>query len=331
MTGPETIAIAAGEADQRLDRWFKRRFPGLVHGRLERLLRTGQIRVDGRRAKAGLRLRAGQAVRVPPGLEADPSEGRETAMPRLVRKAVGEADARFIRSLVIYKDNDIIALDKPAGLAVQGGSGTARHIDGLLDALRFEAAERPRLVHRLDRDTSGVLVVARNARAAAHLADSFRQKSARKLYWALVAGQPRPRQGRIDLALAKEAGPKGERVAGQAEAGKRALTLYVTQDAAGDRAAWLVLRPLTGRTHQLRVHCAEALGTPIVGDGKYGTAASWLSGGAIAAQLHLHARTLVVPHPAGGELRVSAPLPPHMRASWEFLGFDPEAEVDPFS
>jgi 23S rRNA pseudouridine955/2504/2580 synthase len=199
----------------------------------------------------------------------------------------------------------------------------------MLDALRFGAEERPRLVHRLDRDTSGVMLLARNVRAAAQLSEAFRGKSARKIYWALVVGVPRPAQGKIDLALAKEGGPAGERVAADYE-GKRAITLYSVVDRLGDKAAWLALLPLTGRTHQLRVHCAEAIGTPIVGDHKYGGDRADLPGQEIGRQMHLHARRLVLPHPAGGTLAVTAPLPQHMRATWKFFGFDPEAKDDPF-
>jgi 23S rRNA pseudouridine955/2504/2580 synthase len=319
---PEALTIKDDEADLRLDRWFRRHFPDLQHGRLEKLLRTGQIRVDGKRAKANVRLVPGQTIRIPPGIDQGPSERAE-------RPPVRETDARFVQSLVLHRDPDVIAINKPPGLAVQGGTGTTRHLDGMLDALRFEAAERPRLVHRLDRDTSGVMLLARSVRAAAQLSEAFRHKSARKIYWALVAGVPRLARGRIDLALAKEGGPAGERVAADDD-GKRAITLYAIMDKVGDKAAWLALLPLTGRTHQLRVHCAEALGTPIVGDHKYGGDRADLPGQEIGRQMHLHARTLVLPHPSGGTLAVTAPLPEHMRATWQFFGFDPDSRDDPF-
>jgi 23S rRNA pseudouridine955/2504/2580 synthase len=319
--GVQKITIGAEDADQRVDRWLKRRFPGLTHGRLEKLLRTGQIRVDGRRAKAALRLLAGQVVRLPPGIDAAPSASG--------RAPVSESDARFVRGLIVHKDDDVLALNKPPGLAVQGGSGTTRHLDAMLDALRFEAAERPRLVHRLDRDTSGVLLLARNRRAAHKLAEAFRARTTRKLYWALVAGVPKPARGTIDMALAKRSSPRGERVAMDDDDGRRAITLYATVEALGKRAAWLVLWPLTGRTHQLRVHCAEALGTPIVGDRKYGATAARL-GGDVADGLHLHARRIDIPHPAGGMLTISAVLPAAMARSWALLGLDAEAEIDPF-
>jgi 23S rRNA pseudouridine955/2504/2580 synthase len=326
MTGVQTLKVTDDEAELRLDRWFKRRFPELGHGRLEKLLRTGQVRVDGKRAKANLRLEPGQEIRVPPGADAPRPEGHaKPQKPRLTA-----ADADFVQSLVIHKDADVLALNKPAGLAVQGGTGTFRHLDGMLDALRFEATERPRLVHRLDRDTSGVILLARSSRAAKILSEAFRGKTARKLYWALVAGMPKPMQGKIDLPLAKEPGPLGERMARDDEKGQRAVTLYSTVDNAADRAAWLVMWPLTGRTHQLRVHAVSALGMPIVGDGKYGGQEAFLTG-SVSRKLHLHARSIELPHPSGkGTLQVTAELPDHMRETWELFGFDPKAKVDPF-
>jgi 23S rRNA pseudouridine955/2504/2580 synthase len=319
MSAVERIVVEARDADQRLDRWLRRRVPGLTQGRIEKLLRTGQIRLDGKRADAKARVFAGHEIRLPPNLDAP--------APPPARAAVPERDAAFLRGLVIHEDDDVIALDKPAGLAVQGGTGTTRHLDAMLDALAKDG-ERPRLVHRLDRDTSGVLVLGRSARAAAKLAEAFRGRDTRKVYWALVAGVPRPTSGRIDMALAKVGGAAGERVAAAAEEGQRAITRYATVDHAGDRAAWLALMPVTGRTHQLRVHCAEALGTPIVGDAKYGGARAILPAEGVARRLHLHARALSIPHPAGGRLELRAKLPPHMRASWKFLGFDAGSDAD---
>src|SRR5579862_9207337 len=248
MSGVQTLTVAPEDAEIRLDRWFKRHFPDLGHGRLEKLLRTGQIRLDGKRADASDRVAAGQRVRVPP-LPASPAPAAAKP-PR--SPAPRAEDERFMQRLVLHRDDDVIIIDKPAGLAVQGGTGTTRHLDGLLDALRFGAAERPRLVHRLDKDTSGVLVLARNARAAAKLAQAFREKSTRKIYWAAVVGLPKKRQGRIDRKLAKLPGRLGERVAPDEE-GRRAVTFYRVVEHAGRRASWLALMPQTGRTHQLRV------------------------------------------------------------------------------
>ena len=324
-SGVVTRAVTDEEAGLRLDRWFRRHYPALSHGRLEKLLRTGQVRVDGHRAKAGQRLVAGQGVRVPPlDAERTPRRPSRAAVP------LSEPEAEALRAAVLYRDDDVIALDKPPGLAVQGGSGTHRHLDGMLDALRFGAAERPRLVHRLDKDTSGVLLLGRSAAAAARLAAAFRAKETRKLYWALVVGAPRPADGRVDLALAKGSGRGGEQMVHDAEAGKRAVTLYRTLETAGREVSWLALMPLSGRTHQLRVHMA-ALGTPILGDGKYGRGTALLQARGLSRKLHLHARAIALPVEGKRWLRVEAPLPPHMAASWRFFGFDAERSDDPFA
>ena len=323
MSQAATVTVTEGDATLRLDRWFKRHYPALAHGRLEKLLRTGQIRVDGKKARAADRIVPGQTIRVPPLDEAVPTA--------LLPRAVRPQDAARLRDQVLHRDDAVIILNKPAGLAVQGGTATERHIDEMLDALRFDQVERPRLVHRLDKDTSGILVIARNAAAAAFLARAFRDKTTRKTYWAIVAGRPQLRQGKIDLALAKGALRGRERVQAD-EDGKDAVTYYTIVDSAGDRASWLALLPLTGRTHQLRAHCA-AIGTPILGDGKYGGAAAHALGAAAAHRLHLHARALEIPHPDGFTLKLTAPLPPHMRRMWEFLGFaadiaEPFADLD---
>lgn len=326
MSGVQQIEIKQQDADQRLDRWFKRHFPALGHGRLEKLLRTGQIRLDGKRAKAGDRVGAGQVVRVPP-LGETPDRG-EQRQPRRLR-AADDRWAMTLQKSVLYKDDDVLVIDKPAGLAVQGGSGLSTSVDDLLDALQFDAEERPRLVHRLDRDTSGVLALARNAKAARHLTEAFRHKDARKIYWAVVVGVPEVRGGRIDAPLQKAGGKGAERVHVDEE-GRRAVTEFAVIEKAGKKAAWLALMPVTGRTHQLRAHCV-ALGTPILGDGKYAGAAAFLSKENLPRQLHLHARRLRLPHPAGrGWIDVTAPLPEHMRRTWTFFGFAPKPDRDPF-
>ena len=327
MSTVETIVVRAADGNLRLDRWFRRHYPALTHGRLEKLLRTGQVRVDGKRARAGDAVAPGQAIRVPP-LHQPPSPAASgPAAPRGRPK-----DEALLRDAVIYRDDWAIVVNKPAGLAVQGGTNTERHVDALLDGLCFEANERPRLVHRLDKDTSGVLLLARNAAAAAFFARAFREKTTRKIYWAIVVGRPTLPQGRIDFGLAKGGGAGRERVHADAKEGKSAVTYYRIIDQAGTRASWLALLPITGRTHQLRAHCA-ALGTPILGDGNYGGSAAQLPGGAAVHRLHLHARSLELPHPTGGRLKVTAPLPPHMQRMWEFFGFagdakDPFAELD---
>jgi 23S rRNA pseudouridine955/2504/2580 synthase len=323
---PDTVTVTDQDADIRLDRWFRRHYPGLGHGHLEKLLRTGQVRVDGRKAKSGDRVSPGMAIRVPPleSISPAPSPFPEKSRAR-------PQDEALLRDLIIHRDDDAIVLNKPAGLAVQGGSNTTRHVDGMLDGLRFDHAERPRLVHRLDKDTSGVLLIARSAAAAAFFTRAFRDKTTRKTYWAVVAGLPKLRQGRIDLSLIK-GGIKGRERVHADDDGRDAVTYYTVVDSAGDRASWLALLPLTGRTHQLRAHCA-AIGTPILGDGKYGGAAAHALGSTAAHRLHLHARALEIPHPAGFTLKVAAPLPPHMKRMWEFLGFagdtpDPFRELD---
>ena len=328
MSGVEIVEIGPDEGELRLDRWFKRHYPGLGHGRLEKLLRTGQVRIDGKRATAGERLEPGQMVRVPPlGDISSPAPAPASRPPR-------QSDIDALLACILYRDDDVIAINKPAGLAVQGGTGTERHIDAMLDALRFGSPERPRLVHRLDKDTSGVLLLARSARSASLLAEAFREKTTVKTYWAAVVGAPKPRRGKIDMALAKApgkdkfSGKEGERVSGD-EDGKHAVTYYTTVDNAGTKAAFVALRPVTGRTHQLRVHCGEALDTPILGDGKYGGAKSEIPGLPAPRQLHLHARSIEMPHPSGsGVLAVTAPLPPHMKATWAFFGFsEPKGDL----
>src|SRR5215831_10502404 len=322
MPDTDTVTVAGEDGSVRLDRWFKRHYPSLGHGHLEKLLRTGRIRVDGKRARSSDRLVPGQAILLPP-LDPIPAPA-----PQRVRQA-SPGDEAMLRDAVLHRDDSVIVLNKPPGLAVQGGSGTERHLDGLLDALRFGSYERPRLVHRLDKETSGVLVLARTVAAAAFLTRAFREKTTRKIYWAIVVGLPASAQGRIDLPLAKLPGREGERVRADAEAGKRAITYYHVAESVGSQASWLALFPVTGRTHQLRAHCA-AIGTPILGDAKYGIAAVHLTGVPDAKRLHLHARSLAIPHPLGGTLRVSAPLPRHMRRSWEFFGFPDDIE-DPFA
>jgi 23S rRNA pseudouridine955/2504/2580 synthase len=322
MSGVELRAVAADEAEIRLDRWFRRHFPELGHGRLQKLLRSGQIRVDGRRAAANARLLAGQSIRIPPLGEPDGKPAPARAEP-----AVSPKDADWLRSLILHEDTALLVLNKPAGLAVQGGTRTTRHLDGMLGALAA-GGERPRLVHRLDRDTSGLLVVARTAAAAAALTAAFRRHRVDKLYWALVVGRPPAADGLIDRPLAKQPGARqaggwGERV-GDAADGQPARTRYRTVGRAGKVASWLALQPLTGRTHQLRVHCA-LLGTPILGDRKYGGPAACPPGA--PAGLMLHAREIRLPHPDGGSLALTAPLDPVVRAGFAWLGFEPDSEL----
>ena len=317
MGGVKTLKVRDDEAGMRVDRWFRQRFPSIGHSRVQKWLRTGQVRIDGGRVKASARLQAGQQVRVPP-LGSLPTE------PVRHKPKISKADDRNLKARVLHRDDDVLVIDKPAGLAVQGGSGLGKHLDAMLDALRFGARECPRLAHRLDKDTSGVLVLARNGAAARKLTAAFRSKQARKLYWAVVVGVPRSPEGIINLALAKRHGRGGEKVSAGVAGGKKALTRYRVIDRAGGKAAWVAFEPETGRTHQLRVH-AVAMETPILGDGKYGGREAFIAGEDISRRLHLHAKNLRIPHPAGGILEVSAPLPDHMRATFRTFGFDNRA------
>ena len=319
MREVRTLVVGTGEDGTRLDRWFKRRWPHLSQGQIQKLARSGQIRVDGGRAKADTRLAAGAQVRVPPLPDAqDAAQVREGVSPR---------EVAFAKSLVLYEDDEVLALNKPAGLAVQGGTKTSRHIDRLLGAWG-EGIERPKLVHRLDRDTSGVLLLGKTPVAAAKLAGAFARRRAQKTYWAIVSGQPRPGEGVIELHLAKQGVGEREIVMPADPKDPRAdpaETQYVTISRTAGRATWLALRPYTGRTHQLRAHM-KAIGHPILGDFKYGDEASAALGGDL--KLQLHARRVSLPHPGGGMLVVEAPLSPEMKAGFERFGFD-EHEADP--
>jgi 23S rRNA pseudouridine955/2504/2580 synthase len=318
VAGVVTVEVAADEAELRLDRWFRHHFPGLSHGRLQKLLRTGQVRVDGHRAQANARLSPGQTVRIPPL----PAEQPSPAPPRVAPAKVDPADAEWLRSRILFEDHALIVLDKPAGLAVQGGTRTRRHVDGMLQAWAA-GGERPRLVHRLDRDTSGLLVVAKTPAAAAKLTEAFRRHRVDKLYWALVVGRPPEAQGWIDQPLTKQPGRGGERVAASA-AGVPARTAYRVVARASKVASWLALKPLTGRTHQLRAHSA-LLGVPIIGDGKYGAARAHPEGA--PKGLMLHAREIRLPHPDGGVMEFTAPLSDPVLAGFRWLGFEPDPSL----
>jgi len=330
MSSVKTEMVAPDEGGVRVDRWFKRRYPGLGHGALEKLLRTGQVRVDGGRVKASDRLAVGATVRIPPM--------PETAATNPVRETHAELkqDERIAaEDLVIHMDSEIIVLNKPPGLPSQGGPGISRSVDHLLGGLTFGKKQRPRLVHRLDKDTSGVLVVARTVPAAAALSEAFRERDTKKVYWALTVGVPKPHQGIVKAALAKVAHGPGRsdermvvREAGEDEDAKRAVTRYRVVDHAAQKAAWLAMMPVTGRTHQLRVHAAS-LGTPIAGDFKYGGEGARLSG-ALSQKMHLHARYLRIRRPSGGYLEISAKLPPHMQKSWSVFGWDADDATDFF-
>jgi 23S rRNA pseudouridine955/2504/2580 synthase len=315
----QIVSVEPDEAGMRLDRFLSARFPALALTHIQRIVRKGEVRVSGHRAKPSDRLEAGWGIRVPPlRLEAKPAvAGPPSEL---------EEDAAFLRSLVLFEDEDMMVLNKPFGLAVQGGPGLRRHVDGLLESLRDRQGQKPRLVHRLDKDTAGCLVIAKTRFAAAALAKSFRSRSTRKIYWAVVAGVPRVKQGRVSTYLAREEGDETETRMAVAhhgdEGASHALTYYAVVDQAGRKLTWLSLKPVTGRTHQLRAHAAH-IGHPIVGDPKYFDIENWELPGGIQNRLHLLARRIVVPHPRTGRpVDVTAPLPPHMQQSFNLLGFD---------
>jgi len=326
------VTITEKDDGLRLDRWFKENYPHISFGQLQKLLRTGQVRIDGKRVKTNARIEEGQVVRVPP-------IGQEVAAsPKRKPKRVNTGDWDYIRSLIIHEDDALMVLNKPSGLAVQGGTKTTHHVDGMLGALG-QGDDRPKLVHRLDRDTSGCLLVAKTRQAASKLGAVFRTRSARKIYWALTYGVPRPHQGEISCFIAKGDGPTpgnvGEivRVVKPGTPGaQHSHSYYSVIEQAGQKLAWVSLKPVTGRTHQLRVHMAE-LGTPIIGDPKYFNLPDFEPLEGLTDRLHLHARRLAIPHPNGGTLDITAPLPAHMQKSWSTLDFDAqrydeEQEVD---
>jgi 23S rRNA pseudouridine955/2504/2580 synthase len=343
MSAVQTLTVSEDEGDQRLDRWLRRRFPHVGQGQIEKLCRKGSIRVDGGRVKASTRLAAGQSVRLPPLPDS------AQPVPRPASK-VSEADVSMIRSAVIWRDDHFIALNKPAGLPTQGGSKQTKHVDGLSEALRFNAEDKPRLVHRLDKDTSGVLILARSADAARRMTETLRDRATRKIYWAAVAGVPNPRMGTIRFGLVKApghgSGGEGEKMhcihpskIDETPDAKRAVTDYAVLSGLGGRVSWVALVPVTGRTHQLRAHMAE-IGHPIIGDGKYGGSGQenlgegWGAqlGGEVSRKMHLHARSLRFRHPfSGAIITVTAPLPEHMRRTWEMFDWrEVDVPADPF-
>lgn len=318
-TKVQTVTVSADEAGMRVDRFLEARFPGLSFSHIQRVVRKGELRVDGGRVETKDRLEAGQKVRIPPLSLTPPTD----------KPRASDADnetRQFLKGITLYEDDDVLVFDKPMGLAVQGGSGMRRHMDGLLTALTDAKGQKPRLVHRLDKDTSGCLVVAKTRFAAAALAKSFRSRDTRKTYWALVAGVPRVKQGRVSTYLARDEDEEAEgrmKVAKHGDEGaSHAVTYYAVVETAAQKLAWLSLKPVTGRTHQLRAHTAH-IGNPIIGDAKYFKVENWKLPGGIQNRLHLMARRIVIPHPRGGKaIDVTAPLPAHMQQSWNLLGFE---------
>ncbi len=319
----ETMLVGRDEDQLRLDRWFKQHFPELTYGHLQKLLRSGQIRVDSKRARSHTRLATGQRIRVPKSVR-EPHKTKPSVIPP---PGASKADRRFVEDLILFEDDAVLVLNKPFGIAVQGGTGTRRHLDGLLAGMIDRFGARPRLVHRLDRDTTGVLLIAKSRDAAAKLGRTFQTRSAAKTYWALVVGVPRPAQGKIEAALVKASGPDGDKVRkaqpGEQDKAMHATTHYSVIEAVARKAAWVSLKPVTGRQHQLRAHM-DLIGHPIAGDHKY-QAQLALAEDAIAPKLHLHARRLVIPHPHDSrKIDVTAPLPQHMLETWKALGLNPK-------
>jgi len=320
-TAVQNVTVTADENGMRVDRFFEARFPSLSFSHIQRVIRKGEVRVNGKRTQPKNRLEAGQTVRIPPLRLDAPKIG---AMARPMGNEADQKTADFLKSITLYEDADVLVINKPMGLAVQGGSGTTRHLDGLLEVLRDAHGQRPRLVHRLDKDTAGCLLVAKTRFAAAALAKTFRSRSARKIYWALVAGVPKPQQGRISTFLAKEEREDESfmRIAQHGEEGaSHAITYYAVVETSGRALSWISLKPVTGRTHQLRAHMSH-IGHPIVGDPKYFSRENWELPGGMQDKLHLQAHRIAVPHPRGGTIDVTAPLPQHMQQSWNLLGLD---------
>lgn len=311
--------VSADDDDIRLDRWFKRHYPQVTHVNLVKLLRKGDVRVDGKKIEASFRVNKGQEIRLPPFI--DKIEKR----PEKEHGDIPPEELRDLQKSVLYEDDFVIAINKRPGLAVQGGTSTHLHVDGMLDALQGKYNERPKLVHRLDKDTSGVLLLARSARAANRLMKEFQGRETKKVYWAVVKGVPSPREGKISFPIAKMPGAGGEKMAVNPE-GDKALTIYSTLDTAGLDIALLELQPVTGRTHQLRVHCA-AMQTPILGDGKYGGKEALVQGAGVSRKLHLHARAITFLHPKKGPMTIKAPLPKHMEETLKFFNFDASGSV----
>ncbi len=322
MTSPtesRNFIVADDDDGIRLDRWFKRHLADVSFNQVSRWARTGQIRIDGKRAAPGDRIESGQSIRVPPAEAKDEEELR----PRRAAIILTDEESELIQSMRIDHGRDWFLLNKPPGLATQGGTKTSQHLDRLLGGLAGPDEQRPKLVHRLDKDTSGVLLVARSARAAAHFSKSFSGRTARKVYWAIITGVPSLDQGLVDAPLAKQPGSGGEKMHVDEKDGQTAKTRYRMIDRVGNRAAWVELQPLTGRTHQLRAHMA-AIGHPIVGDAKYGGAEAFLTGG-VSRKMHLHARRLRIDGPDGVMIDGTAELPVHFAETLKMLGFDPLA------
>lgn len=317
-TKVQTVVVTADENNMRVDRFLEARFPGLSFSHIQRIVRKGELRVNGKRADSKDRIEEGQSIRIPP-LKLDAPKAAPGGLSEAATKTL-----HALKDMILFEDADVMVLNKPAGLAVQGGSGITRNVDDMLEVMRDAKGQKPRLVHRLDKETAGCLLIAKTRFAATALTGSFRHRSARKIYWALVAGVPKPKQGRISTYLAKEESEDDTimRIAAHGDEGaSHAVTYYAVVETSAQKLAWVSLKPVTGRTHQLRAHMAH-IDHAIVGDPKYFNKENWELPGGLQKRLHLLARRIVIPHPRGGFIDATAPLPPHMLQSWNLLGLE---------
>ncbi len=313
MSGVAHITVSADDDGQRLDRFLKKHVPDLPYGLAQKLMRKGQVRVDGKRAKTDTRLQEGQEIRIPP-FHIDIKERKE--------KPLSQEEIALAKSLVVYEDDQTLVLNKPSGMATQGGTGQTQHVDRLLAAFVNGEGVKPRLVHRLDKDTSGVLLLARSAGAARKLGEAFKTRQIKKTYLAVVSPVPERDRGEIRAALRKAGGAGKERMIVDEDEGKKARTLFRVLERVGKRVALVAFWPLTGRTHQIRVH-AELAGWPILGDGKYGYDKEPFEAFDLSNRLHLHAYRIMFPHPSNRRMiEVVAPVPEDLRRTWESFNFN---------
>jgi len=322
MKDVQHIKIMPDDDGQRLDRWLKKNVEEMSFVMVQKLIRTGQIRLDGKRVKPDTRLVAGQELRLPP-MDERPE--------KIDGYRLRDEDAEMIIKSVLYDDGDVLAINKPAGIATQGGMNIERHIDGMLEALITKDGIKPRLVHRLDKETSGVLLLARSADIARKLGRMFQSREMKKIYWAITSPAPLDMEGEIKAPLIKGTeGPNKDKMLVDEKEGQKAFTNFEVMEVAGRKAAFVAFMPKTGRTHQIRVHAAYA-GFPLLGDSKYGEKAA-IEGPGITQRLHLHARSLEFLHPVTRKkLKLTAPLPSDLAKSWDALGFQKKPDHEPFS
>lgn len=321
MSKVKFLNVKPDEDNQRLDRYLRKHIGKVPFSLIQKIIRTGQVRVDGKRGKTDTRLSEGQQIRIPPVEE---KHGPTQFKPR-------KGDLEKLRAMIIYDDGDLLVLNKPYGVPTQGGSKINYHIDGLLKLMEDSKGVRPKLTHRLDRDTSGLLICARSAKTVRAMGQVFKSKNIRKYYWAVTIGVPEQYQGIIDAPLGKGEGALKDTMVIDTEGGKASRTEYSILDTAASTAALVAFWPRTGRTHQIRAHASTVLGTPILGDVKYGGMEETFEGLNLSERLHLHAFRIQCPHPNGkGILDLSAPLPDDLKKSWKAFNFASDTNLDPF-